>query len=80
MNILDPPYQTPPRAISVPIKFQREGIKYHDLSEEEQEEYELQERFYDEETGELKESIDSLQSCQMARAYSSQSTRPQCDD
>jgi type I restriction enzyme R subunit len=40
---------TPPRAISVPLKFQREGIKYNELSEEEQEEYELQEQFYDEE-------------------------------
>ena len=41
-------YLVPPRAISVPLKFQREGIKYDDLSPEEQEEYELQEQFYDE--------------------------------
>lgn len=52
-------YLVPPRAISVPLKFQRDGIKYTELSPEEQEEYELQERFYDEETGELKEQIDS---------------------
>ncbi|MBA3755869.1 MAG: DEAD/DEAH box helicase family protein, partial [Nitrosomonas sp.] len=51
-------FLVPPRAISVPLKFQREGIHYHDLSPEEQEEYEQQERFYDEETGELKEAID----------------------
>ena len=29
----------PPRAISVPLKFQREGIKYQDLSEEEKEQW-----------------------------------------
>ena len=51
-------FLVPPRAISVPLKFQREGIKYHDLSEEEQEEYEQQERFYDEDTGQLKTIID----------------------
>ncbi len=52
-------YLVPPRAISVPLKFQREGIKYKDLPPEEQEEYELQEEFYDRETGELKEEIGS---------------------
>ncbi|WP_292993104.1 DEAD/DEAH box helicase family protein [Nitrosomonas sp.] len=51
-------FLVPPRAISVPLKFQREGIRYHDLSPQEQEEYEQQERFYDEESGELKEAID----------------------
>ncbi len=49
-------FLVPPRAISVPLKFQREGIKYNDLSPEEQEEYELQEQFYDQE-GELKEEV-----------------------
>ena len=49
-------FLVPPRAISVPLKFQREGIKYHQLSAEEQEEYELHEQFYDEQ-GELKEEI-----------------------
>ncbi len=29
----------PPRAVSVPLKFQREGIKYDDLSEEEKEQW-----------------------------------------
>ncbi|MBN4079334.1 DEAD/DEAH box helicase family protein [Beggiatoa alba] len=55
---VDDGFLVPPRAISVPLKFQREGIKYTELSADEQEEYELQERFYDEETGELKEQID----------------------
>ncbi len=50
-------FLVPPRAISVPLKFQREGIKYNELSSEEQEEYELQEQFYDDTTGELKEEI-----------------------
>ncbi len=52
-------YLVPPRAISVPLKFQREGIKYNELSPEEQEEYELQEQFYDAETGDLVEEIGS---------------------
>jgi type I restriction enzyme, R subunit len=52
-------FLVPPRAISVPLKFQREGIKYKDLPPEEQEEYECQEEFYDKESGELKEEIGS---------------------
>lgn len=52
-------FLVPPKAISVPLRFQREGIKYKDLPPEEQEEYELQEEFYDKETGELKEEIGS---------------------
>lgn len=52
-------FLVPPKAISVPLKFQREGIKYSELSEEEQEEYELQEQFYDEESGELIEEINA---------------------
>jgi type I restriction enzyme R subunit len=55
---VDDEFLVPPRAISVPLKFQREGIRYHDLPPEEQEEYEQQERFYDEENGGLKEVID----------------------
>ena len=51
-------FLVPPRAISVPLKFQREGIKYDQLSAEKQEEYEQQEQFYDD-TGELKEEIGS---------------------
>ncbi|VAX14142.1 Type I restriction-modification system, restriction subunit R, partial [hydrothermal vent metagenome] len=50
-------FLVPPRAISVPLKFPLEGIKYNDLSLEEQEEYELTEEFYDKETGELIEEI-----------------------
>ncbi|MCF6251087.1 MAG: DEAD/DEAH box helicase family protein [Methylococcaceae bacterium] len=52
-------FLVPPRAISVPLKFQREGIKYKELSAEEQDEYECQEEFYDKETGKLKEEIGS---------------------
>lgn len=33
-------YLVPPRAVEVPLKFQRSGIKYDELSEEEQEEWE----------------------------------------
>jgi len=32
-------YLVPPKAVSVPLKFQREGIKYKDLSESEQEQW-----------------------------------------
>lgn len=56
---VDDEFLVPPRAVSVPLKFQREGIKYNDLSLEEQEEYEEQEEFYDKESGELKEEIGS---------------------
>lgn len=34
-------YLVPPKAISVPLKFPREGIKYKELSRKEQEQYEL---------------------------------------
>ena len=33
-------YLVPPRVVAVPLKFQREGIKYDELSEEDQEQYE----------------------------------------
>lgn len=49
-------FLVPPRAHSVPLKFQREGITYNDLSEEEKAEYE--EKFWDEEAGLLPEKID----------------------
>jgi type I restriction enzyme R subunit len=49
-------FLVPPRAHSVPLKFQREGVKYNELSPEEQAEYE--EKFWDEETGEMPEKID----------------------
>ncbi|MCL3862048.1 DEAD/DEAH box helicase family protein [Actinotalea sp. K2] len=32
-------YLVPPRAVSVPLKFQRQGIRYHDLSEAERDEW-----------------------------------------
>ena len=50
-------FLVPPKAHSVPLKFQREGVKYNDLSEEEQLEYE--EKFWDEEQGGIPEKIDS---------------------
>jgi type I restriction enzyme R subunit len=34
-------FLVPPRPVSVPLKFQREGIKYDDLSDEEKEEWEM---------------------------------------
>lgn len=50
-------FLVPPKAIEVPIKFSEEGIKYSELSKEEQDEYEA--TFRDEETGELPEEIRS---------------------
>ncbi len=47
----------PPKAISVPIKFQRNGIKYAELSDEEKLAYESQ--FTDQVTGEFPEEIDA---------------------
>lgn len=46
----------PPREVAVQTKFLREGITYDELSEEEQEEYEM--TFLDEETGEIPDRID----------------------
>jgi type I restriction enzyme R subunit len=50
-------FLVPPRAHSVPLKFQREGVTYNDLSPEEQAEYE--EKFWDEENGGMPEKIES---------------------
>ena len=50
-------YLVPPRAISVPLKFQRQGIKYAELSDEEKLAYEVQ--FADPVTGEYPDEIDS---------------------
>ncbi len=50
-------FLVPPRAHSVPLKFQREGITYNELSEDEQLEYE--EKFWDEENGGMPEQIES---------------------
>ena len=49
-------YLVPPRPVSVPLKFQREGIKYDELSEEEKEEWE--EKDWGEE-GEIPDEIDA---------------------
>ncbi len=50
-------YLVPPKAMSVPLKFVRTGVKYHELSEREQEEYE--EKFGDPTTGGAPDEIDS---------------------
>lgn len=50
-------FLVPPKAISVPIKFQRSGIKYAELSEEEKLKYEDQ--FTDPITGEFPDEIGS---------------------
>jgi type I restriction enzyme R subunit len=48
----------PPKAISVPIKFQRSGIKYAELKDDEKLKYE--EQFTDPVTGEFPEEIDAV--------------------
>ena len=50
-------FLVPPRSISVPLKFQREGIKYSELSETEKQEYE--EEYGDPTSGEVPDSIGS---------------------
>jgi type I restriction enzyme, R subunit len=50
-------YLVPPKSISVPLKFQREGIKYNELSETEKQEYE--EKFGDPTNEENPEAIGS---------------------
>jgi len=50
-------YLVPPKAISVPLKFQREGIKYNELSEREKQEYE--EKFGDPSNEEAPDTISS---------------------
>jgi type I restriction enzyme R subunit len=47
----------PPKGVTVPFKFLRTGVKYSDLTPEEQSEYE--EKFLDEETGELPAQINA---------------------
>jgi type I restriction enzyme, R subunit len=49
-------YLVPPRPISVPLKFQREGIKYDDLSDEDQEQWDALEWAED---GTVPDSVDS---------------------
>jgi type I restriction enzyme R subunit len=50
-------FLVPPKSISVPLKFQREGIKYAELSKKEKEEYE--EKFGDPTSEEAPDSIGS---------------------
>ncbi|MDQ7015480.1 MAG: DEAD/DEAH box helicase family protein [Gammaproteobacteria bacterium] len=50
-------YLVPPKAISVPLKFVREGIEYKQLSEAEKRQYE--EKFGDPSAGEAPDEIDS---------------------
>jgi len=50
-------FLVPPKAMSVPLKFIREGVHYHQLSEREKQEYE--EKFGDPTTGEVPDEIDS---------------------
>ncbi len=50
-------FLVPPKAISVPIKFQRKGIKYAELSEDEKRNYE--EQFTDPLTGAFPDEIDA---------------------
>lgn len=54
---VDDKFLRPPKAIAVPLKFPREGIKYKNLSPKEKEEYE--EKFGNPETGEVPDEIDS---------------------
>ena len=49
-------YLVPPRPISVPLKFQRQGIKYDDLSDEEQEQWDALEWTED---GTVPDAVDS---------------------
>jgi type I restriction enzyme R subunit len=56
-DAVDDKYLRPPKAMAVPLKFPREGIKYKDLSPLEKEEYE--EKFGNPETGEVPDEIDS---------------------
>jgi type I restriction enzyme R subunit len=54
-------YLVPPNAVSVSIKFEREGIKYNDLSEEEKDEWDAKE--WDEE-GNIPEKVEVAESLQ----------------
>ena len=49
-------YLVPPKAVSVPLKFEREGIKYDDLSEDEKDEWDAKE--WDEE-GNIPDKVES---------------------
>ena len=49
-------YLVPPKSVSVPLKFEREGIKYNDLTEEEKDEWDAKE--WDEE-GNIPEKVEA---------------------
>ncbi|NKC17053.1 MAG: DUF4145 domain-containing protein [Gammaproteobacteria bacterium] len=51
-------YLVPPKAVSVPLKFQREGIKYAELTDEEKEAWESEAGFFDDDTGAMREEVD----------------------
>ena len=50
-------FLVPPRAVSVPLKFQREGIKYHELSEEEKDQWDALE--WDEESEDVPDQVNA---------------------
>lgn len=50
-------YLVPPRGVDVPFKFLRKGVRYADLSPQEQEEYE--EKFRDSDTGAIPEQVNA---------------------
>lgn len=50
-------YLVPPKGVDVPFKFLRKGVKYAELSPQEQEEYE--EKFRDEDTGVLPDQVNA---------------------
>ncbi len=56
-NAVNEGFLVPPKSISVPLKFQREGIKYSELSDRDKEEYE--EKFGDPTIEEAPDSIES---------------------
>ena len=56
-------FLVPPRAVSVPLKFQRQGISYNDLSEEEKEQWDALE--WDED-GNVPDQVDAAGGEQVA--------------
>lgn len=49
-------FLVPPRAVSVPLRFPRAGIKYDELSEDERDEWDAKE--WDDESGDIPEEVD----------------------
>ncbi|MBD2261137.1 DEAD/DEAH box helicase family protein [Pseudanabaena sp. FACHB-2040] len=56
-DAIDDRYLVPPKGVKVPFKFMRKGVRYADLTPAEQEEYE--EKFRDEETGEIPDRVNA---------------------